>query len=48
MNQVQLIGNLTRAVEIKQYGATEDKVFGRTMVACRATANARAPTTCAS
>ena len=33
MNQVQLIGNLTRAVEIKQYGHGEDQVFGRTMVA---------------
>ena len=32
MNQVQLIGNLTRAVEIKQYGHEEDRVFGRTRV----------------
>ena len=33
MNQVQLIGNLARAVEIKQYGTEEEKVYGRTLIA---------------
>ena len=33
MNLVQMIGNLARAVEIKQYGAEEDKVYGRTLIA---------------
>ena len=28
-----MIGNLARAVEIKQYGAEEDKVYGRTLIA---------------
>src|SRR5215471_1730559 len=33
MNLVQMIGNLARAVEIKQYGTEEDKVYGRTLIA---------------
>src|SRR5215471_4399041 len=33
MNLVQMIGNLARAVEIKQYGAEEEKVYGRTLIA---------------
>lgn len=33
MNLVQMIGNLARAVEIKEYGAEEDKAYGRTLIA---------------